>query len=67
MDSNVRLTIRWKRPGMRRDVPTKLYDGDAGIACVGPNPGASAQDRYTASLFQSRRVNPEQSDEWRIA
>ena len=45
MDSNVRLTIRWKRPGMRRDVPTKLYDGDAGIACDGPSPGASAQNR----------------------
>ncbi len=40
------ITIRWKRPGMRRGLPTKLYDGDTGIACDGPNPGASAQSRY---------------------
>ena len=39
------LTIRWKRPGMRGDLPTKLYDGVAGITGNGPSPGASAQNR----------------------
>ncbi len=39
------ITIRSKRPGMRRDLPTKLYDGVAGITRVGPIPGASAQNR----------------------
>ena len=27
--NGVCLTIRWKRPGMRRDLPIKLYDVDA--------------------------------------
>jgi len=39
------LTTRWRRPGMRRDLPAKLYDWDAEIACDGSNPGASAQSR----------------------
>jgi len=26
---------------MRGDLPTKVYDGDAGLAGDGPNPGAS--------------------------
>ena len=38
------LTTRWMRPGMRRDLVAKLYDGDAGIAGDGPSPGASARD-----------------------
>jgi len=28
---------------MRGDLPTKVYDGDAGLAGDGPNPGASPQ------------------------
>jgi hypothetical protein len=39
------LTSRWKRPGMRRDLLSKLYDGGAGNAFDGPSPGASAQNR----------------------
>lgn len=34
------------RPGMRRDLHSKLYDGGAGKAGEGPVPGASAQNRY---------------------
>jgi len=34
---------------MRRDLFTRLYDGDAGIAGGGPNPGASARERWAAS------------------
>jgi hypothetical protein len=34
-----RLTIRWSRPGMRGDLPAKLYDGDAEIAFDGSSPG----------------------------
>ncbi|MFA9406908.1 MAG: hypothetical protein ACERKX_13945 [Anaerolineales bacterium] len=41
----MRLTIRWKRPGMPPDLPTKLYYGDAGITGDGSSPGASAQNR----------------------
>ena len=33
---------------MRRDLPSTLYDGDAGIAGDEPNPGASARGCYTA-------------------
>jgi hypothetical protein len=33
---------------MRGELPMKLYDVDAGMACDGPNPGASAQSRYAA-------------------
>ena len=40
-----RLTTRWKRPGRRRDLAAKLYDGEAGKASDGPIPGASAQNR----------------------
>lgn len=35
---------------MLRDLQTKLYDGDVGIAGDRPNPGASARNRY-AELF----------------
>ena len=31
---------------MRHDLFMTLYDGDAGIAGDGPNPGASARSRY---------------------
>ena len=31
---------------MRRDLETKLCDGDAGKAADGPSPGASARGRY---------------------
>jgi|Deesub1362A_J573_1020465.scaffolds.fasta_scaffold04695_2 hypothetical protein len=30
---------------MRRDLLLKLYDGDAGLAGDGPNPGALARSR----------------------
>lgn len=30
---------------MRRDLPAILYDGEAGIAGDGANPGGSARDR----------------------
>jgi hypothetical protein len=39
---------------MRGDLPIKLYDGDAGIACDGPSPGASAQSRYVAKIIDTR-------------
>ena len=39
------LTTRWKRPGMRRDLLTRLFDWGAGIAGDEPNPGASARGR----------------------
>gem|GEM_PF-5037760 len=37
------------RGGMLRNLLTKLYDGEAGIAGDGPNPGASQQP-HSASL-----------------
>lgn len=41
---------RWRRTGMRRDLPTKLYDEHAGIACDGPIPGASVRNCCAASV-----------------
>jgi len=41
----VRLTPRWSRPGMWRDLPAELYDGNAGIADAGANPGAADRGR----------------------
>jgi hypothetical protein len=35
-----------ERTGVQRELPDKLYDGDAGIACDGLPPGASARNRY---------------------
>ena len=42
------LTSRRRRPGMRRDLLCLLYDGGAGIAGGGENPGTSAQSRGAA-------------------
>jgi len=42
------LTNRWRRPGMRRDLLTTLYDGNAGIAGDEASPGASTRGRYAA-------------------
>jgi hypothetical protein len=36
---------------MRRGLFTRLYDGDAGIAGYGPNPGDSARSRYINSYL----------------
>jgi len=36
---------RWRRPGMRRDLPSKMYDWDAGFDGDGVSPGASARSR----------------------
>lgn len=49
------LTTRWRRPGMRRDLLSTLYDGDAGLAGSGPCPGRSAQNRYAAQTGHSER------------
>jgi hypothetical protein len=38
--------IRWRRPGIRRELPSKLNDWDASIACDGPSPGTSARNRH---------------------
>jgi len=43
--SQGRLTLRWRRPGMQRDLLAMLYDVDARGAVDGANPGASAQNR----------------------
>jgi hypothetical protein len=40
-----RITIRWSRPGMRRDLPAKSYDVDSAFAADGACPGCSAQNR----------------------
>ncbi len=41
----MRLTTRWRRPGMLRNVLSKLYDGVAGRTVSGAIPGASARNR----------------------
>ena len=41
---------------MQRELPTKLYDGDAGEAGDGSNPGASARGRYAAKWHYSARL-----------
>ena len=43
--STFHTASRWRRPGVRRELPAKLYDGDAVSADGGPNPGASARNR----------------------
>lgn len=40
------LTSRRRRPGMLRVLLLKLYNGGAGIAGDGSNPGASARVKY---------------------
>ncbi len=35
------------------DLLLKLYDGDAGIAGNGPNPGASARNRYSEFSYET--------------
>jgi len=44
---------------MRRDLPAKLYDGDAELAGDGPIPGASAQSRSAIQFNQALRFQPE--------
>lgn len=48
--SAVLLQPNKSRPGMRRDLPTKLYYGASGSGCGWPRPDASAQSRYADNL-----------------
>lgn len=45
---------------MRRDLPTKLYDGDAGLASEVAIPGASARSRYVSNTTERMTNNDRQ-------
>jgi len=54
----MRLTVRWRPTGMRRDSILELYDWDTGIAGDGTSRNTPAQSRYPTQKNETNERDP---------